>query len=276
MGLALRTRVGRDSGRMVSEIKSVERIAGCEEAEFVRSYIEPSRPVILTGVMEDWPARRRWSLGRLASEFGERTVTVGETEGGRLIVGRSEGIAQREMAFSEFLDRLRAGDPDCYLLSPLDERLPELLEDLHFEALVPKASWHSLRLWISARDTRAALHQDLPENFLAQITGRKRIVLIHRRHGRNVYRNGLFHGAPNFCAVDAENPDYARFPRFRRVESITVDLEPGEILYIPRLWWHQVHSLSLSISVNQWFASGALALAARGSQLFARMRGFRH
>jgi len=260
---------------MTPEIKSVERITTLEEAEFVRGYIEPSRPVILTGMMEDWPARRRWSLARLASEFGDRTVTVGEARGGRLVVGRAGGVAQHEVALGDFIDRLRAGDPDCYLLSPLDERLPELLEDLRFDALIPKASWRSLRLWISAQGARAGLHHDLPENFLAQVTGRKRIILIHRRYGREVYRNGLFHAAPNFCAVDAENPDYARFPRFRGVESITVDLEPGEILYIPRLWWHQVRSLDLSISVNQWFARGTLALAARGAQMVARLRGLR-
>ena len=260
---------------MPPEIESVERIAACDEAEFARSYVATSRPVILTDVMKDWPAQRRLSLDRLASEFGDRAVTVGETEGGRLVVNRSRGVAQREMALGAFIERLRTGDPGCYLLSSLEERLPELRQDLRFDALVPNASWRSLRMWISAPDTRAALHHDLPENLLAQVMGRKRIILIHRRHGRNVYRNGLFHGAPNFCAVDAEDPDYARFPRFRRVESITLELGPGEILYIPRLWWHQVRSLDLSISVNQWFASGALALAARGSQLFARLRGLR-
>lgn len=261
---------------MAPEIKPVERIAACDEDEFVRDYIQPSLPVILTGVMQDWPARRRWSLEWLASEFGDRLVTVGDTQGGRLVIDRSSGIVQREMALGDYIERLASGDPGCYLLSSLAERLPELLADLRFDALVAKASWRSLRIWISAPATRAALHHDLPENFLAQLTGRKRIILIHRRHGRNVYRHGLFHGAPNFCAVDAENPDYVRFPRFRGVERITVDLEPGEILYIPRLWWHQIHSLDLSISVNQWFARGPLALAARGSQLFARLRGLRH
>jgi lysine-specific demethylase 8 len=261
---------------MASEIKFVERIAASDEAEFVRNYVHASRPVILTDVMEDWPAQRRWSLERLASEFGDRTVTVGETEAGQLVVDRSSGVVQREMALGDFIDRLRSGNPGCYLLSSLDERLPELLEDLRFEAIGPKASWRSLRMWISAPDTRAGLHHDLPENFLAQVLGRKRVILIHRRHRRDVYRHGLFHGAPNFSAVDAEDPDYVRFPRFRRVETLTVDLEPGEILYIPRLWWHQIRSLDLSMSVNQWFASGPLALAARGAQFFARVRGLRH
>jgi hypothetical protein len=218
---------------MTTEIKSVERIAACDPAEFVRSYIEPSRPVILTGVLREWPALRRWSLGRLAADFGDRVVTVGETEAGRLVVDRSGGVAQREIPLRDFIDRLQSGNSDYYLLSSLDERLPELLEDLRFEAIGPKASWRSLRMWISAPDTCAGLHHDLPENFLAQVMGRKRVILIHR-------------------------------------------LEPGEILYIPRLWWHQIRSLDLSMSVNQWFASGPLALAARGAQLFARVRGLRH
>ena len=257
------------------ETSAVERIAVSDEQDFLRSYMEPSRPVILTAAMEGWSAPRDWSLGYLQSRFGDRRVTVGETQGGHLVVQRAKGVLQREMALGAFIERLRGGDPGCYLLSPLEERVPELLADVRFDELAPSASWRSTRIWISAKDTVSGLHHDLPENFLAQVMGRKRITLVHRRHTRNVYRNGIFHGAPNFCAVDAEAPDFERFPRFRRVDPITVELTAGEILYIPRLWWHHVRSLDVSISVNQWFARGALAIAARGSQFVARVRGLR-
>lgn len=258
-----------------SELTAVDRIAEWDEQDFFRRYMKPSRPVILTAAMDSWPALRSWSLDHLQSKFGARRVTVGKTRAGHLVAQRVGGILQSEMTLGAFIECLRGGDPGCYLLSPIDERVPELLADVRFDALAPSASWRSTRMWMGAKGTVSALHHDLPENFLAQVMGRKRITLIHRRHTRNVYRNSLLHGAPNFCAVDAEDPDFERFPRFRRVEPITIELAAGEVLYIPRLWWHHVRSLDVSISVNQWFARGALAIAARGSQLFARVRGLR-
>ena len=51
---------------------------------FEREYRRPGRPVILTGLMDDWPARR-WTLASLRSRYGERRVTAVRTEGGRVV-----------------------------------------------------------------------------------------------------------------------------------------------------------------------------------------------
>ena len=62
----------------------VERIAPPSLAVFEREYRRPGRPVILTGLMDDWPARR-WTLASLRSRYGERRVTAVRTEGGRVV-----------------------------------------------------------------------------------------------------------------------------------------------------------------------------------------------
>jgi ribosomal protein L16 Arg81 hydroxylase len=53
------------------------------------------------------------------------------------------------------------------------------------------------------------------------------------------------------------------------------EVNAGEVLYIPRMWWHQVTSLEVSASINFWFANGPVALVARLSQIYARLRGLR-
>lgn len=48
----------------------------------------------------------------------------------------------------------------------------------------------------------------------------------------------------------------ARFPLFYSdvIDSmIVVDLEPGQMLFVPRHWWHFVECLETSITINQWF-----------------------
>ncbi len=253
----------------------IERIPPPSAGDFQRRYVARSRPVIITGMMEDWPARQRWSLDYFASRFGDRVVSAGRTRDGTLLLSDREGIPQIEIEFGRYVEMLRAGRPDCYLLSPVDERLPELLDDIRWPEPCRRALWRTARLWVSGDDTCSPLHRDWPENLYAQVFGRKRFILIHRGETRRVYSRPFFSGVPNFSRLDAEHPDYERFPRFEGVPRLTCEVDAGEFLYIPRLWWHQVRSLEVSASINLWFASGAVAAVAKASQLYARVRGLR-
>ena len=78
---------------------------------------------------------------------------------------------------------------------------------------------------------------------------------------------------PNGCRVDIENPDLARFPRLRGVETMVAELEPGDALYIPRRWWHHVRTLQESVSANYWWATGLRAAVVSGADWYKRLRG---
>ena len=40
---------------------------------------------------------------------------------------------------------------------------------------------------------------------------------------------------------------------FEHAQYIEVELQVGEMLFIPKLWWHHVRTLENSIAVNFWF-----------------------
>ncbi len=261
--------------RRVSTSMTIERISPPSAEEFERRYVRTSTPVIITGMTRDWPAQRLWSLDYFAERFGARTVTAGVTRNGVLQVSDKEGVQQVEVEFARYLESLRGGPTDLYVLSPVDERLPELLDDVIAPEPVTRASWHTTRLWLSASGTCSPLHRDWPENLYAQVFGSKRFLMVHRRDTRRVYRRPIFSGAPNFSQLNAENTDYERFPLFRDVPRVEFEVAAGELLYIPRMWWHQVRSLEVSASINFWFGNGGVALVARLSQLYAKLRGLR-
>jgi hypothetical protein len=51
-------------------------------------------------------------------------------------------------------------------------------------------------------------------------------------------------------------PDLERFPRYRQALDLALvaELEPGDAIYIPYLWWHGVQSLgTLNALVNYWW-----------------------
>jgi ribosomal protein L16 Arg81 hydroxylase len=87
-----------------------------------------------------------------------------------------------------------------------------------------------------------------------------------------VYPNSFFDGVPNGCSVDVEHPDYARFPRLREAEMFVAELDPGDVIYIPRGWWHHVRTLDLSIAVNFWWASGVRRLLVQAADCVKRVR----
>jgi hypothetical protein len=62
-------------------------------------------------------------------------------------------------------------------------------------------------------------------------------------------------GQPVALAVGSL-PGDQRYPRFERARdrALIVELEPGDALYLPKLWWHQVEATEpVNVLVNYWW-----------------------
>lgn len=250
----------------------IERIAAPSLPVFRRDYEALGRPVILTGLMEDWPARR-WSMESLRRTYGDRMVTAVRTRDGDVEHDARTGIPYEAIRFGAYLDMLEGDAPATrYMVFPVEDVLPELMHDFVLPVYCRAAPWFRARFWLSAAKTRSPLHRDPPDNLFAQIFGRKRFVLFAPDESRHLYPHRFWSGLPDFSRVDAERPDYVRFPRLRRARPVTCEVGEGEVLYLPRFWWHQVTSLERSASVNLWWAHGVRAGLARLGQLYTRLR----
>jgi hypothetical protein len=255
----------------------IERVPPPTRDQFMRRYVRPRVPVVITGAMADWPARTLWSAEHLKRVFGERRVPVARTADRRLLHDPKTGIPYDEMRFGEYLDRLTTlGAAGWYMMFLVHESLPELAHDVRRPAFRPDAPWSIHKFWLSPADTRSPLHQDLPENLFAQVVGRKKVTLYSPVETRKLYRHPLYSKLPPVSRVDPEAPDHHRFPRFRDAHATTLVLEPGEMLYIPRLWWHQMRSLDFSVSVNDWWAVGAVNWVVQAALLYQKVRALRY
>ena len=112
-------------------------------------------------------------------------------------------------------------------------------------------------IWIGTR-TRIAAHNDYPDNLACCAVGRRRFTLFPPDQFRNLYL-GPIDNTPAGRAVsmvDFAAPDLVAYPRF--VEAMahaqTVELEPGDAIFIPSMWWHHVEGLAdFNILVNYWW-----------------------
>lgn len=113
------------------------------------------------------------------------------------------------------------------------------------------------RIWIGNASTVAA-HFDASDNIAAVAAGRRRFTLFPPDQIHNLYVGPLDHNMAGQPAsmVDPAAPDFERYPRFREAleHAQTAELGPGDAIYIPALWWHQVEALSpFNILMNYWW-----------------------
>ncbi|HEX8601030.1 MAG TPA: cupin-like domain-containing protein [Pseudoduganella sp.] len=117
------------------------------------------------------------------------------------------------------------------------------------------------RLWLG-NEVITPAHFDESHNLACVVSGRRRFTLFPPGQVANLYLGPLdFAPTPTpISLVSFRAPDFKRFPRFRQAleHAIVAELEPGDALYIPSLWWHHVESVGvLNAMVNYWWTAPA-------------------
>jgi hypothetical protein len=239
--------------------------------------IAAGEPVILKGVGRDLPLVRHGlqsadaALDYILSFYGGRQVaafTGPASIGGRFFYDEAMtamNFAARSVRLDDCLAELRAhrDDPDApsfYVGSTdLDAYLPGLRSE---NELVPDAAplgpqGPLASIWIGNR-TVAATHWDMSNNMAMAMVGRRRFTLFPPDQIGNLYPGPLepTPAGQVVSMVDARAPDLDRFPRFAAAADMAqvADLEPGDLLVYPALWWHQVEALdAVNVLINYWW-----------------------
>ena len=160
----------------------------------------------------------------------------------------------REAPFDAFIDMIAQSDGnDAYLTAYNSECnravLAPLARDMGFldSILTRDHPAPDGMLWIGPGGTVTSLHHDLTNNLIAQITGRKAVRLVPAAEVGKLYNHA--HVFSEIADLDAP-VDQARHPRLTTVRIYDVVLAPGEILFVPLAWWHQVKALEFSVTAT--------------------------
>ena len=230
-------------------------------------------PRVVTGMAQHWQALRAWTPAYLKQVAGAQPVMVRETsgpprnfyqnmgEGGRLpfadyldwVVETANGsdlraIAARHADVAAITRAVCASGFTCSYY--LDVTLAQLSATLLAEVDIPawyRASPVDIIFWCGILGTSSGLHFDLRPNCNVQVRGRKKFILFPPSQARAVYRiAGKTH-----CHFDPNLPDLRAYPRAAAAHGMQCELQPGEALYIPPGWFHQVTVMSpWAINVN--------------------------
>jgi len=237
--------------RLLSPRAGLERVRELSGEDFLDYFYAPSWPVVVEGALDDWPALKRWTPEYLVEKVGNAPV---EVQAGRDTNGAFELDKDRhrgKMPFDQFMATIQAAafGNDLYItayndkanrqaLAPLDADLGTLDEYLTRDPGM---------MWMGPAGTFTPLHFDLTNNLIVQVVGAKRVIMSPPSQTPKLYNHRHVFSAVHDITDEARLNHY---PRARSAQTIEVDLEAGDILFMPIGWWHQVTALDFSVSLT--------------------------
>ncbi len=261
--------------------RSVARLSA-EEARHVSApdLIAAGEPVVIESLAGSWPLVAAGRAGpQAARDYLNRFYNgrpgvgyVGDAAiGGRFFYDDTltgMNFAAERTPLDAFMARMgeaagREGAPSFYAGSTDAESFfPGLRTDNPLFLAEQIAGRRPLvSVWIGTR-TIASTHYDMSNNMAVCAVGRRRFTLFPPDQVSNLYPGPLepTPGGQVVSLVDLRAPDLERFPRFADAMAAArvADLEPGDVLVYPALWWHDVETLDdFNVLVNWWWNDAA-------------------
>ena len=279
---------------MASTTEAAPRLAewrGVDAPRFAQDILPRGEPAILRALVTTWPAVARarqsnealcaYLLGFDRGAPVDALLMPPEVEG-RIFYNEDRSgfnYLRSRRTLSSIVEqvarysRFETAPAVVAQSAPIADCLPGFEAENRLPLLGPEVR---PRIWLGNRVTTPA-HFDQSHNIACVVAGRRRFTLFPPGQAENLYIGPLdFAPTPTpISLVDFRRPDFAQFPRFRPAlaQALVADLEPGDALYIPPLWWHHVESLStLNVLVNYWWGAAADAPGVAFAELVASLR----
>jgi hypothetical protein len=204
----------------------------------------------MTDVIESWPARSHWTLDYFKTRYADTQITVHHLRGDRY-----QPRDAQKVSLGGFIDRIKTDSFDTYPYYVRDDwqiflKHTELMSD--YEVPEYFFDWSEFlpdfmrlvypRIFIGPKGAITPLHLDIwgTHAWLAQLVGRKRWILFSPDQQKFLYN----------CSVQLESPDFDRFPLFRQSKPLECTIGPGDLIFVPGGWAHEVVSLDAAISIT--------------------------
>jgi hypothetical protein len=220
-------------------------------------------PVLAEFTSSRFPYVRRWRLDHhwdreflLKGVDPKHLVSVHKSTDPGLLFYPEKNFCYHVLPFREFLERLENDREYYYYFRALSQAnvrkqradfwadFPALSKHLPLSMFhIPEGALHSSVLRVSsARNFSLWCHYDVMSNFLLQLRGRKRVVLYPPMDAPFMYLQG---------SSSVVSPS-GSFPLTANAHPLEVFLEPGDMLFIPALWFHHVavEDEQFSVAVN--------------------------
>ncbi len=273
-------------------MKSMKELEGLTRERFERDMLPAYEPVVMRGVVRDWPLVAQGRAGLkpclqylMGFDSGQPVDAVLARPDPTRAFSYKPGLdgfnfIHDKRPYAALFEQLwrYSQFPEPPSLAAQSALVEEALPGLERANAMPLLDGGvAPRIWIGNRATVPA-HFDDSHNIACVAAGRRRFTLLPPACAPLLYLGPPDYAptpAPISVVPDLHRVDLARFPLVREAlaQAVVAELEPGDAVYIPPLWFHQVEALAphLNILMNYWWRPDA-ALGRRDDLHLAAMR----
>lgn len=238
---------------------------------FKQDILPLARPAVLKGVVNHWPSVKAAKKGHKDFHYYLSEHYAGGNMLCARMAAKEQGLFFYNQDMTDFNFKREVMSFDTFfrdLFGNIDRGLGEVvaLQSAAMHEYFPtfeKENQLTLfdddvrpRVWVG-NDSTVNAHYDDAENIACVLSGKRRFTLFPPEQLENLYIGPLEFtpaGAP-MSLVDFSKPDFNKYPKFKTAldHALVAELEPGDAIYIPSLWWHHVHSYGgLNALANYW------------------------
>ncbi len=247
--------------------KEVDRLNSISKQDFYEHYVQKGIPVVITNGFKDMPAFSEWNLSYLTETLGDEKIRV-KVHDYSMYPRTGIPMLTTMKELCHFMDNARDENVKFYCAaSPIINDHPQLKNDISIPEWARVNQMLSpLYLWVGPSDTMSSFHYDKSStigNIFMQVYGEKLIRLYPATERRffSLYREKPFRITPEKCDdrvsasqipdIDTISPPFDTL--FKQAEAPwVITVRPGDVLFMPAYFWHDVRSITPSISVNAW------------------------
>ncbi len=233
----------------------IDRRTDLSPEEFEREYLDTDTPVVLVGAAREWTCVQEWTPARFGRRFSEEPIRL-------LRSGPNEaplpGTGELT-TFGEVIDRMEAGGSPYIRFSSIINKHPELIDDFDEAWLVrmrcATRGYGNYGLFLGGKGTATGLHSAMAPNLFVQVHGLRQWFIYPACFAP--FLLPPVHASPFFYSqVDARDIESCA----KHLPAWKTTLEPGDVLFNPAFFWHQVQNLSPTIGVGYRWTSFKQAL----------------
>lgn len=230
----------------------IKQITTLDSKTFKKEYLGKKQPVLIKGFAKDWEASKKWDLDYLLNLEDDKDVFFLSDN------YIHDGDHFRKSTFKDFIVNLKAAEVGntkfSQYLAALDmfNFYPQLKQDIDFSMFNTFTKGNEITAWIGPKGTISGFHADTGKNMYAQIKGKKLFIMSSPKSNKYMYPSSNYILGAVTSQVDINHFDEEKFPKFKKAPFITALLEPGDVLYVPKNWWHYVQSMETSISISNF------------------------
>ncbi|XP_031223400.1 tRNA wybutosine-synthesizing protein 5 [Mastomys coucha] len=247
---------------MAEQRLPVPRLQGVSREEFMEHLYPQRKPLVLEG-LDLGSCTSKWTVDYLSQAGGTKEVRIHVTAVAQMDFIR-KNFVYRTLPFNKLVQRAAEetheeffiSEDEKYYLRSLGEdprkdvadirqQFPSLGGDITFPMFFREEQFFSSVFRISSPGLQLWTHYDVMDNFLIQVTGKKRVTLFSPRDAQYLYLSGS-----KSEVLNIDSPDLDKYPLFPKARRYECSLEAGDVLFIPALWFHNVVSEEFGVAVN--------------------------